>query len=671
MTTRPTSPRYLTKSRFKLAVECPTKLYYCGKAEYLDNSLGDSFLAALAEGGFQVGELARIMYPDGHLVDAQDHEAALVHTRALLEQESVTIFEAALQAEDYFVRVDILRKVAGRIDLIEVKAKSWDAARSAPLVGKKGAINKALLPYLQDVAFQWFVARLALDGYDVRANLMLADKSSIATVDGLNQRFKVSHQTGRPAVEITSGTDVATIGAPVLTVVPVDDVVQQIVSGSIDITGAPVEFAAAAAAFAGAYRADRRIAPKPGAQCIDCQFKAPEAPALDATPRSGFHDCWRDTFGLTEGDFRRGTVLELWNHRGKQALIDRGVRRLEDLQPSDLGLAPQSTMTVLPSGITAPQRQWYQASGQRPGGGPFFLDTAGLQCAMRRWIFPLHFIDFETCAMALPFRRGQRPYETIAFQFSHHVLRADGGVEHRTQFLEATPGTDPTEAFVHSLQGALSGDNGTVFRWATHENTVLNQLRLRLLADAELPGARRTDLVDFVESITQRDEAGTKHTGQRNMVDLAKLAARRFFHPDTAGSSSLKKVLPAVMRSSDALRHLYSIPCYGTPEMPSLNLSAPVAWWVSRDGRVCDPYELLPPVFEGLSARDQAALDAGVAPELAEGGAAMAAYARLQFEALEPEQRAAIEMALKRYCELDTLAMVMVVQAWQGWLSER
>jgi hypothetical protein len=36
--------RYLTKSRFKLATECPTKLFYTRKKEYADQSLEDSFL---------------------------------------------------------------------------------------------------------------------------------------------------------------------------------------------------------------------------------------------------------------------------------------------------------------------------------------------------------------------------------------------------------------------------------------------------------------------------------------------------------------------------------------------------------------------------------------------------------------------------------------------------
>ena len=57
--------RYLTKSRFKIAIDCPPKLYYCNKPnEYADNAIDDTFLAALAEGGFQVGELAKYLFCD-------------------------------------------------------------------------------------------------------------------------------------------------------------------------------------------------------------------------------------------------------------------------------------------------------------------------------------------------------------------------------------------------------------------------------------------------------------------------------------------------------------------------------------------------------------------------------------------------------------------------------
>lgn len=45
------------------------------------------------------------------------------------------------------------------------------------------------------------------------------------------------------------------------------------------------------------------------------------------------------------------------------------------------------------------------------------------------------------------------------------------------------------------------------------------------------------------------------------------------------------------------------------------------------------------------------------------GGAAKTAYARLQFVEVHPEVRVEIEKGLLKYCELDTLAMVMIYEA--------
>ena len=56
---------------------------------------------------------------------------------------------------------------------------------------------------------------------------------------------------------------------------------------------------------------------------------------------------------------------------------------------------------------------------------PFF-DFQGIKNEMDKWIFPLHFIDFETTKVAFPFNKGRKPYEGIAFQFSHHVVHKDG-----------------------------------------------------------------------------------------------------------------------------------------------------------------------------------------------------------------------------------------------------
>jgi hypothetical protein len=88
--------RYLTKSRFKLGLECPTKLFYTGKSEYVNQRLEDPFLLALADGGFQVGELAKCYCQGGFDIKTSDYSEALAQTHELLKGDNVTIFEAAI-----------------------------------------------------------------------------------------------------------------------------------------------------------------------------------------------------------------------------------------------------------------------------------------------------------------------------------------------------------------------------------------------------------------------------------------------------------------------------------------------------------------------------------------------------------------------------------------------
>ena len=54
---------------------------------------------------------------------------------------------------------------------------------------------------------------------------------------------------------------------------------------------------------------------------------------------------------------------------------------------------------------------------------------------------------------------------------------------------------------------------------------------------------------------------------------------------------------------------------------------------------------------------------------IADGGAAMIAYARMQFTEMKEEERHRIRKALLRYCELDTFAMVMIYEAFKDWCN--
>lgn len=652
-------PRYLTKSRFKLAVECPTKLYYTGKPRtYADTKQEDDFLMALAEGGFQVGELAKVMHPGGVEIAETEHELAVDLTQRLLAQDEVTLFEAAIGHGNLFARVDILRKKGDWLNLIEVKAKSFDSTNPSAFRQKSGGINKDMLPYLQDVAFQRYVMSLAFPHLKIRCFLMLTDKSKTCTVDGLNQKFRISRSVdGRARVQVVPGTNANNVGEPILSMVDVNDLVDQILRDQLTAPGATGTLAQLAQSWSEHYQSDTKIDPIIGAHCAKCEFRAVTG---TSDLKSGFHECWRTALRWTDALIDEGTVLDIWNFRGKQDLIERGVHRLLDVTQEDL------KYTQAEEGLSPSQRQWMQVSGQWPGGRDFYLDQQLIAREMAGWSFPLHFIDFETARVAIPFFAGQRPYANIAFQFSHHEMQKDGTVAHKNQFLSTTPGIRPNYEFVRQLKKAI-GDRGTVFMWWPHENTTLNAI-LEELENDPTPPSDASLIRETILDLTIV-KAGKKvvRSGNRTMVDLCRLAQLAFFHPSTKASSSIKKVLPAVMHSSAYLKDRYSQPIYGAPGgITSLNFKDQV-WWGSSGNGAENPYKLLPPVFSDIAQEMLEDMDSDEGLAIAEGGAATTAFARLQFDNLPTEERKHIEAALLRYCELDTLAMVMIYEAWREW----
>jgi hypothetical protein len=202
--------RYLTKSRFKLGLECPTKPYYTNKPEYKNTKLEDTFLEALAEGGFQVGELAKLKYPGGLDIETLDYDESLAITNKELEKDKATLYEAALKYEDLFIRVDILKKANDFIEIIEVKAKSYDQPdlEKAPFLdGRSKKVKKIVgkwAPYLYDIAFQYYVATKAFPDKTIIPKLLLVDKSKQTVTEGLNQRFKITKENGRKKILLCS-----------------------------------------------------------------------------------------------------------------------------------------------------------------------------------------------------------------------------------------------------------------------------------------------------------------------------------------------------------------------------------------------------------------------------------------------------------------------------------
>ena len=140
---------------------------------------------------------------------------------------------------------------------------------------------------------------------------------------------------------------------------------------------------------------------------------------------------------------------------------------------------------------------------------------------LRKIKFPVHFLDFETFSPALPLYPGTSPYQIIPFQWSGHILNADGGLSHR-EFLH-TDRSDPRRPFADSLLETV-GREGSIIVYGSFEAT-----RLKELAKC-FP-----NLAPALERARKR------------IIDLLHLIRAHIYDPEFHGSFSIKSILPALV----------------------------------------------------------------------------------------------------------------------------
>lgn len=661
--------RYLTKSRFKQGLECPTKLFYTNKKnEYANTSNEDSFLQSLAEGGFQVGELAKFYFHDNPIDECitieSSGEEALIETQERLSQKGrVVIAEAAFKFNNLFVRVDILVKEDNQISIYEVKAKSWDVEEDSFFDKKKTKITSAWMPYVYDIAFQKYVVSNALKKGDVKAYITLVDKSKTAELDGINQFFIIDKSADRTRVIVQEGLIRSDLGDVKLLINKnVDDECWKIEHDFHVPTdlGDGIIFTDFIHRCSDMYENDIKTQVNIGKKCKDCQFHNKNNYNL----KSGFNECWLSQTNLTERQLREeNLVTEIWggsagNRSFSNDLIKKEIYLLKDVVQEDI--SPSSFSLKLYDGLSPFERRMEQINRVKDCVSDSYFDAEGFKEKMDEWNYPLHMIDFETSAVALPFFKGMKPYETIAFQFSHHTIDKDWNIKHENQYLCFERNTFPNFEFVRALKEALNKDEGTIFRYHNHENTTLNKIRKKLLDSDEVD---KYQLISFIDEITHGKD---REDGYRDMVDLYKLVTSYYYSPYTKGSNSIKAVLPAIISESTFLQDKYGKHgIYGKGlEINSLNFTN--HQWI-KSGNV-DPYKSLDPVFPEYKQEEVDKIKG--LEELNDGGAALTAYNYLQYSSVSDSQREYLKEALLKYCELDTMAMVMIMEAWRDMMPQ-
>lgn len=644
--------RVLTKSRFKLGLECPNKLLYTNNPIYANKKQEDSFLNALAEGGFQVEELARLHYPNGVFINAENYEYARAAelTREYLNQENCIIYEAAFLVDEFFIRTDILVKKGNLIRLIEVKAKSFDSTNENTFLGKRGGIDGKMKPYLFDLAFQKKVAQTAFPEFQFTAFFMMADKSKTASIDGLNQLFRIP-SNGNPRTDIIRRVEsLNEVGNSVLSEINVDEIINDIINNKY-LYHNNLGFEESMELFKDSYINKTYLNwPTNFSSCKKCEFKTTVEDELNGL-QSGFKSCFQRQFGWNDEQFDAPNAMEIWNYRGKN-LMDEHRLLLQDVTEEDFNMVPVAGK------ISSSERQWIQVEKSRTNDSSIYVEKEGLKDEMNKWKFPLHFIDFETSTVALPFTAGRSPYEQVAFQFSHHIYHEDGTVSHQTQFISNIPGEFPNFIFARNLYNALKNDKGTIFRFAAHENSILNAIIIQLYNSTE---DDRFELIIFLKTITNSTSNSLEQwVGERTMIDLNKVIKDYYYNPYTKGSNSIKAVLPAILKSSTFLQTKYA-QSLSEINISSQNFSSNHIWLQIENNDVINPYKMLQPLFENWN-DETLAENISEIENIADGGAALMAYAKLQYQDMTEVERTEIKTGLLKYCELDTLAMVMVYE---------
>lgn len=645
----------LTKSKFKLALSCPTKLYYKQhKERYIDSNQSDDFLKSLAQGGFQVEELARLHYPDGVLIEGNDgdYDWLVNQTNQLLKQDKVVIYEAAFKFENLFIRTDILVKDGSNIQLIEVKAKSFDPNDDYTFIGKRGGLVSSWKPYLWDIAFQHHVIKSSYPEWKVSSFLLLADKTKKASIDGLNQLFRISSNSENRTGIIKRINTLEETGDSVLGTINVQNIVDDILSGRHKQQN--LTFNDLVKLFSDHYIEDKKITSPIGFEnCKKCEYKTRKDNFL-----SGYEECWTSQKGWTNIEFDKPNGFDIWNFRSGQKLFENhGKILMEDYIEDDFNVK------VDPSKISSSERRWIQVEKNQNNDTSQYLLKEELKEEMDKWDYPLNFIDFETSGVALPFYKGRRPYEQVAFQFSHHILEKDGSVKHQTEFINTTAGKFPNFEFIRELKKALEQNNGSVFKYSTHENSILNTIYSQLKESYELD---KEELMDFIKSITHsKKDSVEKWCGERDMIDMCEVVKNYYYDPLMKGSNSIKVVLPAILNTSDFIKQKYSQEIKKL-DITSFNFPENHIWVKNEGDEVLNPYKLLPPVFDNWTEDELDNILSDI-DDISNGGAALTAYSKLQYEDMSEKERKAIKASLLKYCELDTLAMVMIFEAWKDW----
>lgn len=166
--------------------------------------------------------------------------------------------------------------------------------------------------------------------------------------------------------------------------------------------------------------------------------------------------CWK-----VQRDIPDYSIFNVFNIGSKKQmeLYEQGVVAIEDI-PDDYPM-------------TAIQKQKVQNWKDQAS----FIDKENIKDFLDTLSYPIYHLDFETFQQAIPEWKGVSPYQQIPFQYSLHIERSDGTLEHK-EFL-GEDGVDPRYELAKRLVEDIPTDVTVLAYSMSFEKSVNAKLALR------------------------------------------------------------------------------------------------------------------------------------------------------------------------------------------------
>lgn len=176
-----------------------------------------------------------------------------------------------------------------------------------------------------------------------------------------------------------------------------------------------------------------------------------------------------------------------------------------------------------------PLTEKQQLHRQAVQSGQVQINPGAIQQMLGQLRYPLYFLDYEAINPAVPIAQGTSPYRHITFQYSLHIIEAEGQAPIHKDYL-ANQQEFPSKGLVESLARDIKRDQGTVIVW----NQTFEKKRNEDLAE------RFPDYADFFYQVNER------------VFDLMFVFSKaHYVHHGFGGSASIKRVLPILAPELD------------------------------------------------------------------------------------------------------------------------